>query len=326
MYKFLMRRQLVKNRAALFFGGAIHKALEVRDLLMKPLCDGEVHDAMVTALIDYYDGTDMDGDYRNLDYAVRTIDHYNTKYKFDNLAPILVDDKPAVEIPFALHVGDIEVNSTITVVDPDENDGVPFEKYVGLVRVMFTGKIDRLTKARGSNWIMDHKTTSIGGSTFFSEFYTALQFRGYKWAAENQFDMPFTGVIINGLICRPPTKDGRVNYDMDRHFIPINDGMVWEWQNTYMVKLQEWIGYIIGQDNYPDTPEQAFPLHTGACFAKYGQCEYFDVCSLDPGPQRDFMIQSGLFEDHSWSPLEDNAKPKNDKPEIDFGGLFDHLG
>jgi len=32
--------------------------------------------------------------------------------------------------------------------------------------------------------LFDHKTSSIGGPNFFSEFFTALQFRGYKFAAE----------------------------------------------------------------------------------------------------------------------------------------------
>ncbi len=323
-YKFLQRRQLRKNRAALFFGGAIHKALEVRDLTQKTLVDNEVRAAMVEALIEYYDDADFEDDFRSLDYAVKTIDKYNEVYKFDPLQPIhLPDGELAVELPFALHVGDIDVHKTLLICDPDVNDGQPHERHIETVKVIFTGKIDRICRYQARTFLLDHKTSSMGGPNFFNEFYTALQFRGYKWAVEQLIGEPVDGVIINGIICRPPLKDGRINYDMDRHTIHISDELVHEWHNTFLLSVQEWLGYICNQDSFPGEEEQAFPIRTGQCIGKYGTCEYFDVCSLPP-TQRPMMIQSGLYEDHSWSPLEDSAKGKTAK-QIDFGGLFDHL-
>ena len=46
------------------------------------------------------------------------------------------------------------------------------------------------------------------------------------------------------------------------------------------IERSRWLGYITNQENYADDDhqEQAFPLRTGQCFAKYGTCEYFDVC------------------------------------------------
>jgi PD-(D/E)XK nuclease superfamily len=326
MYKFLRRRQLKKNRAALFFGGAIHKALEVRDLLMKPLVDNETREAMTQALIDYYADADFEDDFRNLDYAVRTIEKYNETYKNDPLPPVrLASGELAVELPFALPVGELHINATLWICDPDENDGQPFHKFIDKLTIVFTGKIDRVCKDKGARMLLDHKTSSMGGPNFFNEFYTALQFRGYKWAVEQLTGEPIAGVIINGIICRPPTKDGRVNYDMDRHTIYISDEMVEEWQNTFMKTVAEWVGYAADQADTPDQPEQAFPIRTGQCIGKYGTCEFFDVCQLPPA-QRGMLIDSPLYEDHSWSPLEDNAKPKPAKEPLNLGGLLDHLG
>ena len=220
----------------------------------------------------------------------------------------------------------MEVNATLLVVDPDENDGKPFEKYIGTLRIMFTGKIDRVVRYHGELYVFDHKTSSMGGPNFFSEFYTAMQFRGYKWALEQIMGESVSGVIVNGIICRPPVKsDGRVNYDMDRHVIPISDEHRDEWMNSYLLGVREWLDCIINQINFPDAPEQAFPIRTGSCFAKYGTCEFYDVCCL-PTSQRASMLSTGLFEDHSWSPLDDNAKPKEKPEPMEFGGLFDHLG
>jgi hypothetical protein len=327
MYKFLHRRQLRKNRAALFFGGAIHKALEVRDKMEKPLVDGEVKDAMVQALIDYYDDTDLEDDYRNLDYAVRTVEKYNEVYKFDNMPPVkLPSGELAVELPFALTLGEIEVNATIWVCDPDENEGKPFFKYVASLVIIFTGKIDRVVKDKsGEHLIFDHKTTSMGGPNFFNEFYTALQFRGYKWAVEQITPWKIRGVVINGIVCRPPLKSGDINFSMDRHTIYIADEMVEEWQHSFMQTVDEWISMVTGQEDFPGEPEQAFAIRTGQCFGKYGTCEYFDTCQLPPA-QRPALLASGLYEDHSWSPLEDSAKPKPPKEPLDLGDLLSHLG
>ena len=325
MYKFLDKRQLKKNRAALFFGGAIHKALEVRDKMMKPLATGVVTEAMHNALIEYYADANFEDDFRSLDYAIRTIDKYNETYKFDPLPPIcLPTGELAVELPFALQIGELDINATLWVCDPDENEGKPFFKYIDTLIIVFTGKIDRIVRDKGVLMNFDHKTSSMGGPNFFNEFYTALQFRGYKHAAEQLTGEPIHGVIINGIICRPPTKDGRVNYDMDRHTIYISDEMVTEWMNTFLLTVQEWVSYITGQEHFLEAPEQAFPIRTGQCVGRYGTCEFFDVCQLPPA-QRQMMISSGLYEDHSWSPLDDPAKPKPAKEPLELGSLLDHL-
>jgi hypothetical protein len=325
MYKFLDKRQLCKSRAALFFGGAIHKALEVRDKMQKPLADNSVREAMHTALIEYYADVDFENDFRSLDYAIRTVDKYNETYKFDPLPPItLPTGELAVELPFAIPIGELHIGEEILVCDPDENSGAPFFKHIDILSIIFTGKIDRIVRDKGTLMNFDHKTSSMGGPNFFNEFYTAMQFRGYKHAAEQLTGEPIHGVIINGIICRPPTKDGRVNYDMDRHTIHIADSMVEEWQNSFLISVKEWINYVIDQKHYSTSPEQAFPLRTGSCIGKYGTCEFFDVCQLPPA-QRGMMLASPLFEDHSWSPLDDPAKPKEPKAPLELGSLLDHL-
>lgn len=324
-YKFLARRQLAKSRAALFFGGAIHKALEVRDRMMSPMVTNEVRVAMMDALVEYFDGVDMDSDFRNLEYAIRTIDKYNEVYRFDPLPPVtLPSGELAVELPFALEVGSVSINKSLLICDPDENNGQPFEKYFDELTIVFTGKMDRLVRSKGELMVFDHKTSSLGGPNFFNEFYTALQFRGYKWAAEQLTGERVSGVVINGIICRPPLNDGRINYNLDRQSIYLSDEGIVEWQNTFMLSVREWVTQVSNQDDFPENPTQSFPIRTGACIHKYGQCEYFDVCQL-PMSQRSMMLSSGLYEDHSWSPLEDSAKPKPARELPELSGLLDHL-
>ena len=323
-YKHLQRRQLVKNRAALFFGGAIHSALEVRALNCTGLVDNTCRALMIDRLAEIYADVDMDGDYRNLEYAINTIDKYNEVYRFDPMPPItLPDGRPAVELPFAIPVGSVSVNSTIAIIDPDENNGEPFETYIEKLPVVFTGKIDRITNHQNEMLLLDHKTSSMGGPTFFDEFYISLQFKGYKWAAEQLVGSPINGVVIDGIICRPPLKSGSVNHTFDRQTIYIADECVQEWQTSFMLSVQEWVNQVTRQSDFDSDHAQAFPMRTGQCVTKYGKCEYFDVCMLPPN-QRETMLHSGLYEEHFWSPLEDNAKPKK-REAVDFGNMFDHL-
>lgn len=177
-YKLLLKRRLRKSRAALFFGGAIHKALEIRDREQAALITKPIEEKMIDGLIECYEDVELDAmEYRNLDYAIKTIQKYNELYMFDPLLAItLPTGEVAVELPFALPVGEIKIDRSLFVIDPDWNNGLPGWKYFDHLKIIFTGKIDRVCKkADGETYLLDHKTSSMGGATFFSEFFTALQ-------------------------------------------------------------------------------------------------------------------------------------------------------
>jgi len=277
----------------------------------------EIEHAMIDALIECYTGVDFDSDYRNLDYAIETIRKYNTTWLFDNQIAInLPTGEVAVELPFAIPIGTITTSLPILCCDALDVTKEPWTQST--FEIVFTGKIDRITDYQGAHWLLDHKTTSIGGPTFFSEFYTSLQFRGYKFATEQILESPISGVLINAIIARKPKAKGEINFTFERQPIPIADSLVQEWKHTFLKLTRNWLNML--QESEAEQ-EQAFPIFTGSCFHKYGQCEYFDVCQL-PIAHRESMISTRLFEDHTWSPLEDSAKPKP-LPEANLSGLWD---
>ena len=305
-YGVLARRQQTKPRAALFFGGAIHRALEVRDLEQQVLVTAAIEEKMIDSLVEYFSGCDDSDDYRNLSYAIRTIEQYNKTFPADaQVAITLPDGTVAVELPFALPMGEITIADSLWVKDPDINDGTPEYRYIDTIQVVFTGKIDRVCEKNGRTFLLDHKTTSMGGPTFFDEFFTSHQFRGYKWATEQLLGIPIAGVIINALVCRPPLKTGAVNYTFDRQDILIDEHQVLDWQTSFLQAVETFLGYHITQPEYP-TPELAYPMYTNTCVGKYGKCEFFDVCQLTPA-HRPAMLFSGLYETNTWNPLEDKA-------------------
>jgi hypothetical protein len=320
-YAFLAKRQEVRNRMALFFGGAIHKALEIRDREQQVLCTSAVEEKMIDGLVEYYqDCDDQNNDYRNLAYAIRTIERYNKTWAADtNTAITLPSGEIAVELPFAIPIGELELNTSIWVSDPDIASGTPQYRHISTIQVIFTGKIDRVCTHQGAIYLLDHKTTSIGGPTFFDEFYTSHQFRGYSWAVTQLLGTPVAGVLINGLICRPPLKSGDTNYSFDRHSINIDQPQIDDWQESFLTIIQSFLSLHTTQPHHLP-PDRAYPMHTTSCITKYGKCEFFSVCQLTPS-HRPALLFSGLYETNTWSPLEDKAKPKPQPPTA-FPGLF----
>jgi hypothetical protein len=319
-YGVLARRQQCKPRAALFFGGAIHKALEVRDMEQQILCTAAIEEKMINALVEYFSDCDDSDDYRNLSYAIRTIEQYNKTFPADpQVAITLPSGEVAVELPFALPMGEVHICDSMWVKDPDINNGDPQFRHIDTIQIVFTGKMDRICEKNGRKFLLDHKTTSMGGPTFFDEFYTSHQFRGYKWATEQLLGIEVAGVIINALVCRPPLKSGSVNYTFDRQEILIDSDQVRDWQTSFLQAVETFLGYHVGQPEQ-ERPESAYPMHTNTCIGKYGKCEFFDVCQLTPA-HRNAMLFSGLYETNTWNPLEDKAKPKTREP-MSFPGLF----
>lgn len=317
LYTFTLKKRPNKIRPALVFGSAIHLALETRARLVDQtgFCSIDIQNKMLDKLVEFYqkDENMIESDYRNVNYAVNTIKEYNESYQYDNLIPIEIPDwGPAVELPVAICAGELAINKTILVSDPDVNSGAPFEKHIDKLRIFLTGKIDRIVEYKGGLCILDHKTSSIGGPTFFDEFYTSLQFQGYKFAAEKILKRNVSGVIIDAIFCRPPKADGSVNRTFDRQYIPINSEMLLDWQLSYLNTIKNFIDCHVNQASYGHL---AFPRNTSSCVTKYGKCDFFDVCMLAPS-QRPFILDSGAYTKDTWSPLDsDSINPSTIKNE-----------
>lgn len=314
-----LKLRAARTRPALHFGKAIHAALEFRDRSCEPMVDQSTEDGMVEILMSEYEGVCFPGDFRSLDFAIDTIRKYNLHYMVDDFLPyMLKDGTPAVEIPFALPIAELEVNREMLVTDPDLNDGTPTLKYLETIQILFTGKIDRLCKKKGQLYILDHKTTSMGGAGFFEEFYTGLQFKGYTYAAQQLTGEEVAGAVINALFTLKPTRTGK-GTTFARQTIQYHPSLIAEWKTSFISTVKHFIELHMMQPL--EHPERAFPQHTQWCKGKYGKCEYFDVCSL-PVPQRDSYLFSSMYEDNTWNPLtqEDPVKQSS------IGTLPQNLG
>ena len=289
---YCVERREKGERAPLIFGGAIHEGLEV---LYR---DG--FSALPTAkarCLDYFASQPsvQVGEWRTPEYALEALDRYVSYWSMmDNLEPIVHNGKKFVEQPFALNLGKLELNCplpySLSKLTADNNTA---HVYVKTLHIQWTGKVDiAATNASPAVYIVDHKTTSMGGMTFFADFELAQQTHGYTWALQKLLGHRVAGFILNALIIRKPTRTG-VGMEFERRVYPYSEDAITEWETDTMASVEQFVHSLI---------HASFPKYTKWCMGKYGACQYHQVCTL-PAAQRGIMLGSSYYNDVTWSPL-----------------------
>ena len=287
--------------AALLYGNAIHHALEAhhrgeRDL-EKVLARGRLEFQGVDALF---------LDWRNEDKYTDTIIRYIKKY--DETDPILFqpitfdDGSLMVEQAFSLPLTQIRVNQYVPwsytqLVAPDNraSSHEPTRFWIDNIHVQWTGVIDLGLTSQGQRWVMDHKTSSIGGQTFWDQFTLSQQLRGYIWAAQSITGHTYEGGVVNALFGRKPSAKGQgKDLELERQWIHYRPDQISEW-HTSMTSIVVDLVHRVVTDNFPE--------HSNACVGKYGRCTYLDVCSM-PRDARLTMLASDQYADNVWNPLD----------------------
>ena len=274
-YSFLHKRKAAEERPALNFGGSIHAALAHRYKQDSEGIDAKTEQEQVKLLEDWYaEKPNPEEDFRNLDKAVSVISNYNREYMIEPFIPLEMEKGKCVEQSFAFHIFDVE------------------SKVYGKVRIIYTGRIDLVVEWEHQIFTVDHKTTSIMGNQFFEELSMSPQQMGYAWALSKSIGKAPTGYMINAICCRRPTKTG-VGIEFARNRYYLSQEQIDEWKHNLQALVEEFVW------NYD---RDYMPQKKKWCVGKYGKCPYFDVCSL-PVMQRGLMLDSGMYEDNKWSPL-----------------------
>ena len=280
------KRIMNGERAALNFGAGVHCAMEIRSREQNnALHHSEFENSQIERLITYFaDKPNDDTDYRTADYAIQLVQEYNKAYPVacEPFKTYERDCKSFVELPFALPLGVIEVNDVI--------DG----QFYASVPIIWTGRLDSVVVKSGEYWIRDYKTSSIFGPKFFDDFILSGQMMGYTWATQQLIGCQVQGAMIDALIVRRPTKTGK-GMEFARAFQRYSQQSVNEWRINTLHVVADFFAH--GKRDY-------FPMKTKWCNGKYGACPYSSVCQQD-SQFRDITLESNLYEDQEWSPLNE---------------------
>lgn len=297
-YLVCQKRKSSADKVALRFGGIIHSALEVRYRSATPMLaqTDAVQDCMLAkAQVEYEKWLStspsiLDDDFRTFSCAAELIRLYGQQYPFESFDLVkLSDGRPFVEVPFALPLGEIEVNARMLVRD---ESGSVAERHVAIIKLVWTGRIDLAYRLDKRLYVLDHKTTSILGPSYFTTFEDSHQLIGYTWAAKQLLDQTPHGFVVNAIAVRRPTKTGKA-FEFLRQAIAVSEWQLTEWQHDTISIVAKFVQGC--QEGY-------LPKHRAWCVGKFGPCPYRSVCTLPP-EQREVMLASGEFQDSTWSPL-----------------------
>lgn len=278
-YKYGLRRQAVTDKPALAFGGAMHTALAIRYAQDPHLHSGLTEANMEDALVQAFQTIELpEGDHRTLDHAVNLTRAYNAFYGKEPFEVVRVFDDKGIDLPV------VEKRLSVLL---DEIQGIP---------VFYEGLVDVLVRENQGLWVIDHKTTSVMGDSYFRDLSVTPQLEGYCWQVWRTMKELPVGYRANTLPTNAPTPSGKVrrtktggySVPFERPQTYINEARLLEWESNTCEIVNE-LFYYCERGN--------FPMHRKMhCIGKYGACEFFDVCSL-PAEQRGIMLASGMFED-----------------------------
>lgn len=285
---------------ALNFGSGAHVGWEV--LGRGGLNDVALQAAKEAVTEHFLTNPQPEGEYRTLEYCVDMLEKYVKKWSLSRCSVVEHDGTKLVEFPFSLCIGEIEVNTDLAYTasqllgkqaceDNRKNEGE--QLYVKRLYFFWSGKVDQIVEFDDRRWVMDHKTTSMGGATFYADFELSQQTIGYVWAARQMFDFEIEGFLLDAAFCRRVTKTGK-GLEFDRQFFTYSEWHLQEWMDDIKSQIGSFIDQLVA--GY-------FPKKTKWCMGKYGACPYHDVCTLPPD-QRKVMLNSSAYGNVTWSPLK----------------------
>jgi hypothetical protein len=159
------------------------------------------------------------------------------------------------------------------------------------------GRIDKIIRWNGVMWVVDHKTTSALGASYFKGFEPSLQLPGYVWAARKMGYTECRGAIVDALL----VAKGLLEASRRAKLTPLARYDVYYKQE----QLDEWLAVVGNLQSLMATSyrQNNWTPNFDAC-TYYGECPYRKVCKEDQDI-RERIIQSD-YEVSFWDPREEN--------------------
>lgn len=181
--------------------------------------------------------------------------------------------------PYQLYEGWVEVGFTIP--------GPTIQTAYGIVEVILTGRIDRISYQDTRLLIHDYKTS---GKPWDLLEFPNQQLEHYGICAEQVIGKKVNGAVLD--IMRT-YKDRQGQWPIDRRETSFERS--WRLEDWHRdlemraneVALYESVGY--------------WPKRSKAC-TLYGKCAMLDICTCEPGPAREAM-ERNLYDVNTWKPF-----------------------
>ena len=300
-YKHIVRRHLSSARPAISFGTAIHEALDIRyarygdlDAITQAQCETEQYAALQEH---FSQAPPPEGDWRDLNWAATIVKAYNEHYMVEPFN-LLSDEEGHVIVERAFKIPFLGFN-------PESGEVYRIDNVSALqedihVPIFYTGRIDLPVSWDGHLIVLDHKTTSFIGDSFWEDLRVSPQQTGYCWAWYRLTGQKPIGFCVNAIRTRalPLRPKGGINEWWGENFQRskeyLSDHHYDEWEQNTTALIEEFLWHC---------SRSYFPMKKKWCVGKYGRCQFYDVC-YTPADQRPMMLESTEFEEYKWNPLD----------------------
>lgn len=287
------RRELATDQSALSFGRLFHKLEDKR--IRAGLTEATITAQHETIAAHFVEHPPSPTDHRTSDMMFQTIKTYNERYKNDSWDKkvFIFEGKPFVERPFKIEFCTIEVNAGIPY--PSSylvEDGNEQPLYIKRLHVVYIGRIDLVLEDVDKLWVVDNKTSSMGGQQFEEAFRLSLQTRGYDWVVWKITGRMPMGCIVNGVIVRKPTKTGK-GTEFNRPVYFYSEDSILEWEECMKAHVSDFVGCLV-RGFWPQSAQSFKSPCAG--------CDYQDNCAL-PRSQRAADLASDIYRNVTWNPL-----------------------
>ena len=270
-----------RRTGALGFGSALHIGLAAWYKTGDPVACLQAINAA------WPDNMPID-DWRTKEKCIVTMAEYIKEYPTETWKIVGAPDNLVIEVPFTLDFGmylpctDCESASESLVGPPED----PACQNCGEMKepLEYGGIYDMLVDFGGQLFVVDHKSTSVLGPSYFNQFNPNNQMTGYIWAASQLSGAKVTGAIINAI---GVMKTGKTKFA--REITSRSPEAIATWKrNVYVeacnIKEHERLGF--------------FPQRTQAC-TMYGLCEYHSVHSLQHATEQVKRLEQDYVKE-SW--------------------------
>jgi hypothetical protein len=273
--------------AALGFGGALHSGMAHWY---------KTHD-LGQALLAIAGGWNEDvpvDDWRTKEKCITTMIEYSKMYPAESFQVVgLVDGNPMIEVPFTIEMDGLRVPFCGRWVDVfgEEHPGCGYmvrdftatvcpQCGAPLEPIEYGGIFDGLIEFSGQVYILEHKSTSVLGSTYFNQFKPNNQVCGYIWAAGKLSGKKVVGALVNaiGVYKASATK-------FEREITSRSETALLEWKKN----VQSTCAEIRFHEHH-----EFWPMRTMAC-TLYGRCEFLDVHVLEHQAEREKRLENDFI-------------------------------
>lgn len=301
-------RESDRDQSAQQFGRLFHLCEELRlHHGLSPAVVEKQRELVATHFFSHHPSPD---DHRTADRMLAVLRIYNERYANDGWAEGVYDGW--VEKGFSVPLTTIKLDRLLpypysSLVTPPLNPHIlASETELGWkyfhcrnLHIHWTGRIDLLLREGPLLWVVDHKTTSTGGTEFVEAFRLAKQTIGYCWAAQKLTGRTIAGCIINSVLIRKPlktAKPGSSREEFDRLSYFYRPDQITEWETNISYAVADFVSCLV---------RGFFPMTAPASFkSPCVYCDYHENCRL-PAPQRAADLACPSFRDVTWSPLNE---------------------